>query len=132
MAVVVETPKLLRSGIESFIANSDLSSYQYRALVAVAASSGKMLVDLNTTQGGKIVGILLNAPTAGQIADVAVMANDAPWQAGTTFNCGAELMSDSTGQAILATGGNYVGAVAKQASQAVGHVVATMLRSYKI
>jgi hypothetical protein len=135
MAVVVELPKLARfdGGIETRIAAVDLSNYQYCAVSETAATaSGKATVGLPTGNGVRILGILLNAPTAGQLANIAVAPNLAPWVAGTTFNAAIELMTDTNGRAIAATGTVYVAGVSEEASQAVAHVVRVKLQNYQI
>lgn len=135
MTVVIEIPKIKQDDKkETFVANSDLSGALYKAVAIVAgqAGGGRLLVDLPTSQGQQCVGILMNAPTAGQKADVSVAPADAPGIAGTTFNGGTALMAKTDGTLITATAGNFVIGVAKQASLAVNHVVALMLKDYKI
>jgi len=51
----------------TYIADVDLSSYQYR-FVRAASTAGK--VELNTTVGGSCLGVLQNDPTAGEEATV--------------------------------------------------------------
>jgi len=51
----------------TYIADSDLSSYQYRF---VKASSTAGNVELNATMGGSCLGVLQNDPTAGEEATV--------------------------------------------------------------
>lgn len=134
-AILVEIPKLLHNGrTETFTAAADLSNSLYRAVSIVTgqSSGGRASVNLPTSNGVKIIGILVNRPTLGQLAEVVIQGGEAPWEAATTLNAGVELMADTNGRAILATAGNYVGAVSKQASQGLGHQIATIVNSYKI
>ena len=132
MATVTETPKLSRLNVQSFIAYADLRTKQYLAVKGVGAASGKTQVDVASTGGERIVGILLNTPNVGEIAEVAVDPSTAPWIASGTFNCDVQLTTDTAGKAKAATTGDYVAGVSKEAALAANHVVATQLKQYKI
>jgi len=132
MAIVTEVPKFSKRAIGSFVASEDLRACQYRALMGVGAASGKTQVALNTVDGGRIVGILLNQPNVGEVAEVAIPTCETGWLSAGTFNCNVALAANATGYARAATTSDYVCAIAKEASLGVSHLVAVQVETYKI
>lgn len=130
MTIFTEQPKK-KPVIESFVTLVDLSASQYCFVEPVQTSSGKSTVQLPATQGNRTIGILQNKPTAGQVAEVC-MEGESPLVSNGAFNNGIELMSATTGKGLAATAGNYVAAIALEASSAVGAQVLVSLHRYKI
>lgn len=85
----------------TFIADSDLSSYQWR-FVKAASTKGK--VELNTTVGGSCLGVLQNDPTAGEEATVRRFGESAVYMTAEASNAspltfGGLVISASNGMA---------------------------------
>lgn len=107
----------------SLEANGDQSGNQYK-FVKLGASG----VALNTTSGGQCTGVLQNKPTSGQIGEVAV-GGVAMVMAGAAVARGADVMSDTAGLAITATGtGAYIQGEAMEAAAAANDVIAVLLK----
>ena len=84
-----------------YTASADLSSYQY----CFVASAGSKTVALQTTAGDPVMGILQNAPTANQAAEIDVLGFTKV-KLGDTVADGADVMCEATtGRAITATTG---------------------------
>jgi hypothetical protein len=88
-----EAPALMLPGM---LANADLSAKQFFC-IKVTTTAGK--VDLNTTSGGPVIGILQNKPKSGEEAMVAT-AGVSKCVAGAAVSMGDLLMSDGAGKVI--------------------------------
>ena len=84
-------------------AGSDLSAKQYR-FVDMASDAA---VDAVSAAGGDAIGVLQNAPLAGEAASVAVMGV-AKVVAGGTITAGDRVQSDANGEALTAASGDIV------------------------
>jgi hypothetical protein len=104
----------------NYVANSDLSTKQFYCVKAV----GSGLADLQTTGGGRIIGVLQNKPGLGQAVDFA-FEGFSKAAAGAAYAAGIELMVDATGRLITATSTNVVVANSVDAAGAAG-VIATV------
>ena len=100
----------------NLVANSDLSASQY---LAVKQTSTDRAVDLASTGGEAITGILQNTPKAGESAIVKYIGYT-PAIAGTGgWTAGGALMTEaSTGKLIAQTSTNAKVAVAVEAANA--------------
>lgn len=79
---------------------------------ALVFSSGKVV--LNTTAGGRVIGLVGNVQRTladGDPVEV-IMLGEGVGQAGATYARGALLMSNATGQLVTATATNQVVAIA--------------------
>lgn len=87
-----------KPNITTFIANSDLSSnqFQFVKLISDSAPGGEQTVDLQTTKGGKTIGILMNAPLAGDMAEVAMPGGGAKLKIGATAHVMDKMISEGT------------------------------------
>lgn len=83
-------------------AAADLSAKQFYAVKITAARA----VNLASTGGEAIYGILQNKPTSGQAADVGLMGISKAI-AGGTIAAGDYLMTDTSGKLITATSTNH-------------------------
>lgn len=117
---------------ETFIANSDLSAKQYYPVKIVTGGDARdVKVDVCTVAGERADGILLNNPTAGQTAVVAIGFGKVKVVAGAVLATpGTLLKVDATGRVqaasllVQATGaGSYVLGVLLTAAAAAGSVV---------
>lgn len=106
-------------------ASGDLSTKQFY----VVDLDGSANIAVQTSVGGKAIGILQDKPSAlGQPGEVAVSGMVSKAAAGAAYAAGAELMADGTGRLITAVGsaGNFVIARAMAAAGAAG-VIQTVL-----
>lgn len=87
----------------TFIAGEDLSSAQFKFVTLEADGQ----VDLADAAGERAIGVLLNEPTAGKAATVA-MTGKVMVVAGASVTAGAALQTDASGDAITAASGDYV------------------------
>jgi hypothetical protein len=127
MAIVTDATKAIKVLDDSFAANVDLSSYQYRVVTYVAQSTGKAKVGLPSGQGVFYAGVLLNAPTSGNTAQIRLLGAS-KIEASGAFNAGIELaITDATGKVSAAASGDYVVGIAREASKGAGHQVSVSL-----
>lgn len=87
----------------TFIAGEDLSSAQFKFVTLEADGQ----VDLADAAGERAIGVLLNEPTAGKAATVA-MTGKVMVEAGASVTAGDALQTDANGDAITAATGDYV------------------------
>jgi hypothetical protein len=100
-----------------FVANADLSAKQF---LAVSVTGADLQVGV-TGAGAIAVGILQNAPTSGQAADVRIVGVSKAI-AGASYSRGVPLMANASGQLITATGGNHPVAYSLDAAAASGEL----------
>ena len=87
----------------TFIAGEDLSSAQFKFVTLEADGQ----VDLADAAGERAIGVLLNEPTAGKAATVA-MTGKVMAEVGASVTAGDALQTDANGDAITAASGDYV------------------------
>src|SRR5437763_894650 len=104
----------------SYAPNADLSSSQYLGIVI--GSNGKAAV---AGAGAMIVGVLQNKPKTTDTAAVRV-SGLTKMVAGGTVTAGDKIMVNASGQAALATTGNYVIGLAEE-SGVVNQVISVLL-----
>jgi hypothetical protein len=115
---------------DSAIANEDLSSLQYCCVDATGTASGAMKVSKVSGQGGKVYGVLTNAPAADAICEL-VCEGIVEIRAASTFNAGVELtVHDTNGRVEAASSGDYVVGIAREAAESAGHAVSVLLKPY--
>ena len=105
----------------SLEAASDLSSNQYYA--AVVNSSGKAAL---AGAGAKIIGVIQNAPIAGEAAAVMVLGRT-KGIAGAAVTTGNELEIDANGRFIPLSTGTSVGFALEDAT-AAGDIISVVLK----
>lgn len=115
---------LIHDGSQT-VANSNLAANQFYAVKI----TGQRLVDLASTGGEAIYGILQNKPTAGQAADVGILGVTKA-AAGAAVSAGAALMTDSSGRLITATSTNHRVGVALEAASAAGQLITVSLSGH--
>lgn len=103
----------------NLIANADLSTKQF---YAVKQTSTDRKVDLASTGGEAITGILQNAPIAGDAADVC-FDGFCKAIAGAAFASGVALMTDTSGRLITQTSTSAKVAVSIVAAGGAGEIV---------
>lgn len=111
---------LIHDGSQTTAA-ADLSANQFYCVKITAARA----VNLASTGGEAIYGVLQNKPTSGQAADVGIQGITKA-AAGAAFAAAAYLMTDSTGRLITATSTNHRVAQALEAAGGAG-VIATVV-----
>jgi autotransporter translocation and assembly factor TamB len=87
----------------TFIAGEDLSSSQFKFVTLEADGQ----VDLADSAGERALGVLLNKPTSGKAATVA-MTGKVMIEAGASVTAGDQLQTDANGDAITAASGDVV------------------------
>ena len=118
--MATESP-LLHDGSQTTAA-ADLSSSQFYAVKITAARA----VNLASTGGEYIYGILQNKPTSGQAADVGILGISKAI-AGAAYSAGVALMTDTSGRLITATGTNHRVATSIEAATAAGQLITVAL-----
>lgn len=104
----------------SYTAGTDLSAAQYHAVYL----SGNKTVALCRGDVNYPIGILQNAPTAGQAAEV-VVGGVSPGVLGETVTAGARLQPSGTGTFVIVTPGHGYCAIAEEGG-AAGATVSIM------
>ncbi len=95
----------------SFVAGEDLAAKQFEFVTL--ESDGQ--VDVADSAGENCIGILLNAPTAGAAATVAI-SGKVMAEAGGTIAAGAAVQADADGNALTAASGDVVMGYALEAA----------------
>jgi hypothetical protein len=114
--MATEGPLLVDGGQNN--AAVDLSAAQFKAVKI----TGSRVLNLASTGGEAIHGILQNKPKQGAPCNVA-FGGISKALAGAAFSAGAFLMTDTSGRFITATTGNMVVAQALEASAQAGQIV---------
>lgn len=87
----------------TFVAGEDLSSAQFKFVTLEADGQ----IDLADAAGERALGVLLNKPTSGKAATVA-MTGKVMVEAGAAVTAGDEIQTDANGDAITAAAGDVV------------------------
>ncbi len=103
-------------------AAANLSSNQFYAVQISAAGQ----VNLETTGGKAIYGLLQGKPTSGQVCDVGIMGISKA-VAGAVVTGGNPLMTDTAGRLIPQTTTNHIVAYALQGASATGVIFTVAL-----
>jgi len=85
------------------VAGEDLSAAQFKFVTLEADGQ----IDLADSAGERALGVLLNKPTAGAAATVA-MTGKVMVEAGASVTAGDQLQTDAAGDAITAASGDVV------------------------
>lgn len=88
---------------ETFVANEDLSTHQYKFMV----NSEAQLVARAATAGEAAIGILQTKPTSGKTASVAVLGKTRCF-AGGTITAGANVTATASATATAVASGDYI------------------------
>lgn len=128
MALKTNVPGGFKIYDDTFVANEDLSSSQYRVVVpAGSVSAGKSKVGLPGGQGVFYMGVLLNTPASGAAAQVRILG-ETKVEANGTFNAGVEVtIAATTGKIEAAASGDYVVGIAKEAAAEADQLVSVMM-----
>jgi len=123
MAVVTTVPKQRPIDQNGYVANEDLSSSQYCAVVDAGASDAIVKVGLPSGQGVRARGILQNAPDEDEVANVMELGRS-KGKAGEAFDSGVELtVLNATGVLEEAASGDYVCAISDEPATAANQIV---------
>lgn len=88
--------------------------------------NGARIIDIATSGGEAVYGILQNTPKAGEVADVGIMGVTKA-VAGAVCTGGNNLMTDTSGRLIPATGTNHRVATAIESAAATGVIFTVAL-----
>lgn len=88
---------------ETFVANEDLSTHQYKLMV----NSANQLVARADTAGEATIGLLQTKPTSGRTASVAVLGKSRCF-AGGTITAGANITATASATATAVASGDYI------------------------
>ena len=106
-------------GYLTFQAAADLSAAQYFLVKITAADTVNLAGD-----GELCVGVLQNKPSAaGDAATISRGGDVTKVSAGAAFAVGVKLAADANGQAVLATTGEEVIGISKEAATAQNEIV---------
>ena len=119
--MATESP-LIHDGSQTTAA-SDLSANQFYAVKV----TGSRQVNLASSGGEDIYGILQNTPTSGQVADVGI-SGISKAVAGAAITAGAVVMTDSSGRLITRTSSNHGVGVALETVTATGQIFTLSVR----
>jgi hypothetical protein len=131
MSIKIERTKISRGKEDIAAASEDLSSSHLCMVVfGGAAANSNATVGLPSGQGVKVDAVLLNAPASGESAQLA-LKGIYEIRAYEAFNAGAELtVNDASGRVTTAASGDFVCAVAREASGGQDHIVSCVLTNY--
>lgn len=118
--MATESP-LIRDGAQC-VAAADLSDAQFKAVKLTGARS----LNLASTGGEGIYGILQNKPQEGEVTDAGIFGITKAL-AGAAFDAGALLQTDNTARLITKTSTNVVVAIALEAATAAGQIATVKL-----
>lgn len=108
----------------SLLAGADLSSSQYK-IVKLASTAGEVVVGAAATDN--VIGVLLNDPADGEVAEIAV-AGIVKVQAEASQSAGATVASSTTGRAkVTSTGNDGVLGTLLDASTSAGDIVRVLV-----
>lgn len=96
--------------------------------LAVKVTAGRA-VNIATTGGEAIDGILQNDPVSGFVADVG-FSGVSKAMSGASFSAGALLMTDTSGRLITATSTNFAVAKALEAAGAANVLVTVLVQNF--
>lgn len=114
--------------IASFVASADLSSLQY-TFVKFGSTRDKVAA---CGANERAIGILQNAPTSGQEAEVALPGGGAKLKVSEAVSLGKMLTSTSGGKGEVAdAAGEWVGAIAYEAGAADGDVIGVEVTGFQ-
>jgi hypothetical protein len=102
---------------------NDLSAAQYKAVVG-DPTSGQVVT--SSTAGGRVLGILQNAPKAGQNCSIWCHTSTTKWLAGGTIAAFDPVTDNGDGTCKKATGGDVIAGYAMEAA-ASGFLVSVHL-----
>ena len=124
MAIVTTLGRTVNIISENFTAAADLSNLQYCAVAPSAGASGKMQITTPSGQGVLTVGILQAYDVDSAEQGTVMMNGISQAVAYGSFNSGIELTTnDTSGKLSAAASGDYVIAIALEASTASNQVV---------
>jgi hypothetical protein len=113
----------------TFRSPNDLSARQF-TFVKMGSANDEVVAC--TVAGEIAVGVLMNAPAAGEIAEVALFGGGAKVKCSAVIARGAQISSAvTTGQGKVALATEHVVALALETS-AIGDVIPVQLLTYKI
>jgi hypothetical protein len=115
-----------RNLILNAIADADLSSSQYRAVVLTATGTAAL-----AGAGDAAIGFLLNTPIAGQVCEIATVGGGAKGVSAATLNAGVPVKSDANGELVAAVSTDLAVATTLEASIA-GDVVPLLVERYTV
>ena len=110
---------------ETYMANADLSTHQYKFAVVVAEYTvGLAGANVRT------VGIIQDIPVKGQAGAPCVIRRNGTSKlvAGAAIAAGAQLTSDASGRGVTATAGQIINAQALEAAAAAGEIIEVTCR----
>ena len=130
MALKTEVPKKKQVMSTTGAAAVDLSSGQYLAVIYTGSvSAGRPTFSLPGGQGVRCAGILQENKASGELAEVMLLGTSAVVANGT-FDAGAELTPAGTsGKLEAASSGDYVCAIALEASAEANHEISAQVVS---
>jgi hypothetical protein len=106
----------------NYIAGADLRTKQFFG----AVDTGTNTAGLQTSAGGRIIGVIQNKPNLGEAISVR-WEGTTKMAAGATFAAAVELAVDATGRAVAAATGNVVIGRSLEAAGAIGAIVSVRL-----
>lgn len=125
MPIKVERTKTNYLQDDSAEATAAINQFRF-VRPTTGVSTGSMAVDQCDTQGEFVYGVCKNSPAAGEMAEIA-LDGICEVEASETFNAGTQLMTTANGRCMTATTGEFVRAIAREASSGAGHLVSVHL-----
>lgn len=129
MAITRERTKKHYLMDDSGAASESLATKQYHFVKITPAATGSATVESCDTAGEMPYGILQNAPADGEMAEISVDGINELVMA-STCNAGAELTTNMEGKGAVAASGQYVRAIAREASLMGEHIISVYLCHY--
>lgn len=114
---------------DSGAASESLTGKQFHFVKITASANGSATIESCDTAGEMPYGILQNAPASGAMAEISVDGINEICMA-ETCNTGAEITTNMSGKGIVASSGQYVRAIAREASLMGEHIISVTLVHY--
>ncbi len=124
MSLAVHQAKINKIWSEGYECYKDLTGNQYCAVIQYGAATDEVKITTPGSAGVMCQGILITDDADTSHRAEVMKLGVCPAKAGAVFNSGVELMAgDTEGKLITATAGNYVIAIAREASTIIGQIV---------
>ena len=118
----------LKPEITTLLAGADLSAKGFH-FAKFGADADHLVA--SSVSGEKGEGILMNAPSAAEEPAELAYAGGAKLKIAATIAAGGEIMSNASGQGVVATTGLYVRAIAMEAGVS-GDIIGVKLVNYQL
>lgn len=131
MAITRERTKKDFIQDDSGEASESLANKQFHFVKITPAATGSATIEACDTAGEYAYGILQNAPASGAMAAISTTGINELVMA-ETCNTGAKLTTNMEGKGIVASDGQIVNAIAREACVMAEHIISVKIEHYQL